>query len=514
MDKYTSEEYEVDEKGNVIDTQNESNDSVEMPEFMDSNAAYLEAEEKYKNDLANETEEQEENEKKLVSKIDKKNEDKTFDEYQKMSAEQANNMNPKRKPKVLNKNYILAVIVSVFCLIIVLSFLLPSDGAKNAQNEKEQPVAYTPKDYSLYAQNPELTEEDLVFLHYEEDEKPSSPVKKEVEIPPFPNTDPQPYTPQTTRSTTVAAAPTIPTITIPDTRNDSLRGKSILGIKGLTSTQSTYSTDYYDTIQKNTTQTQLNNEMPSREEFIQSALSQYASYMNPNQGNAYAMQNDQSGKLSFYNQNQGNAGKGEWLNLNTLWEGSIFEATLVSAMNTDLPGEIVARVSKNIYSSQDGRFLLIPQNSLLFGSYNSSISYAQSRAQIQWNTLIRPDGYKISLGGMNATDAQGASGIKGFVNDHPLAYLKAIALLSTVSIVNGEFVSSIGATDNEYVKSVLADTQRVTNQLGEKLIDRAMNVQPTIKIKEGTKINIVVNQTLTLPPVAEIPVTQNYIRFK
>lgn len=510
MDEHKSEEFEIDENGNII----ESNDSMPLPNIIDDENVYSKVNENIheETDESNSnSREQEENEKKLVSKIDKKNEDKTFDEHQKMSAEQANNMNPKRKPKVLNKNYILAVIVSVFCLIIVLSFLLPSDGAKNAQNEKEQPVAYTPKDYSLYAQNPELTEEDLVFLHYEEDEKPSSPVKKEVEIPPFPNTDPQPYTPQTTRSTTVAAAPTI---TIPDTRNDSLRGKSISGIKGLTSTQSTYSTDYYDTIQKNTTQTQLNNEMPSREEFIQNALSQYASYMNPNQGNAYAMQNDQSGKLSFYNQNQGNAGKGEWLNLNTLWEGSIFEATLVSAMNTDLPGEIVARVSKNIYSSQDGRFLLIPQNSLLFGSYNSSISYAQSRAQIQWNTLIRPDGYKISLGGMNATDAQGASGIKGFVNDHPLAYLKAIALLSTVSIVNGEFVSSIGATDNEYVKSVLADTQRVTNQLGEKLIDRAMNVQPTIKIKEGTKINIVVNQTLTLPPVAEIPVTQNYIRFK
>lgn len=508
MDDYSSEELEINENGEEINAHNENDDSVEMPDFMNSNATYLEAEEKYKNDLTAKTEEE-----KLTSKIDSKDENVSFEENQKISAEQADNMNPKRKPKVLNKNYILAIIVSVFCLIIVFSFLLPSNDKKNAQNEKEQPVAYIPKDYSLYAQNPELTEEDLAFLHYEEDEKPSSSVKKEVEIPPFPNTDPQPYTPQTTRSTTGTATPTI---TIPDTRNDSLRGKSISGIKGLTSTQSTYSTDYYDTIQKNTTQPQLNNEMPSREEFIQSALSQYASYANPNQGNtsAYAMQNDQSGKLSFYNQNQGNAGQGQWLNLNTLWEGSIFEATLVSAMNTDLPGEIVARVSKNIYSSQDGRFLLIPQNSLLFGSYNSSISYAQSRAQVQWNTLIRPDGYKISLGGMNATDAQGASGIKGFVNDHPLAYLKAITLLSTVSIVNGEFVSTIGATDNEYVKSVLADTQKVTNQLGEKLIDRAMNVQPTIKIKEGTKINIVVNQTLTLPPVAEIPVTQNYIRFK
>ena len=251
---------------------------------------------------------------------------------------------------------------------------------------------------------------------------------------------------------------------------------------------------------------------------MKNVLSSYTqAYGNANAGNnAYAVQNDQSGKKSFYNEgrNSNAVGTGEWLNLNTLWQGTIFEAVLTSELNTDLPGEITARIAKNVYSSQDGRYLLIPQNSVVYGTYNSSISYSQNRVQVAWHTIIRPDGYKISLGNMNATDAKGASGLKGFVNDHPLAYLKAIALMSVVSIANAEFQNAMGSTQNEYVQNIVANTQEVTMELGQKLIDRAMNVQPTIKIKAGTKINIVVNQNMSLPPCDDIPVTQAYKRKK
>lgn len=195
-----------------------------------------------------------------------------------------------------------------------------------------------------------------------------------------------------------------------------------------------------------------------------------------------------------------------------MWQGSIFEAVLTSELNTDLPGEITARIAKNIYSSQDGRYLLIPQNSVVYGTYNSSISYSQSRVQVAWHTLIRPDGYQIQLGNMNATDAKGASGLSGFVNDHPVAYLKAIGLMSVFSIVNSEFESAVGNTNNQYVQNIMANSQQVTNELADKLIDRAMNVQPTIKIKSGTKINIVVNQNLTLPPIENSEVTMPYRR--
>ena len=436
----------------------------------------------------------------------------------KISASEADKP-PTSKPRVLNKKFLLAVMVVVLCGVLVITFLMPSKGEK--ASKKEKPVAQTNNatDYSAFASRPK---EDPIAQHYETEGKYENTYDEngDVEIPPVVpvNNEKKPYTPETVSTTTGTGAGNSTSITIPDTRNDGLRSKSIAGIKGLTSTQSSYSTDYQQTIAKNTA-AGSGNSMMSKEEFVNSQLSQYSGLLNQNgqsSNNSYAMQNDQSGKNSFFNNGrQGdNVGQGQYLNLNTLWQGSIFEAVLTSELNTDLPGEITARIAKNIYSSQDGRYLLIPQNSLLYGTYNSSISYSQSRVQVAWHTLVRPDGYQIQLGNMNATDAKGASGLKGLVNDHPLGYLKAIGLMSVFSIVNSEFEAAIGDSQNQYIQNIIANTQQVTNELADKLIDRAMNVQPTIKIKAGTKINIVVNQNLSLPPVEDIPVTETYKRLK
>jgi type IV secretion system protein VirB10 len=147
--------------------------------------------------------------------------------------------------------------------------------------------------------------------------------------------------------------------------------------------------------------------MPSKEDYTAQMLSAYGQGGTPGYGSSssYANQNDQSGKQQFYTAGRENAGNGVWLGPATIWQGTIFEATLTSNINTDLPGEVMAVISKNVYSSLDGKYLLVPQNSKLFGSYNSSISYSQSRVQVAWHTLIRPDGYAISLGNMAATDA-------------------------------------------------------------------------------------------------------------
>jgi type IV secretion system protein VirB10 len=113
---------------------------------------------------------------------------------------------------------------------------------------------------------------------------------------------------------------------------------------------------------------------------------------------------------------------------------------------------------------------------------------------------------------MAATDAQGAAGLKGFVNDHPFQYLKAIALMSVFNIISSEFENTAAGTDNQYVQNVLANSQSVATTLGSKLIDRALDVQPTITIKAGLAINIVANTTLTLPPLEPYGVTQLYHR--
>jgi type IV secretion system protein VirB10 len=304
----------------------------------------------------------------------------------------------------------------------------------------------------------------------------------------------------------------------PDTKGDPLQGKTISGIKGVTPTQRQYSQSGVPSADAafpvETANPYARFGMPSREDYTARMLSAYGQGGTPGYGSpsGYANQNDQSGKQQFHTAGRENAGNGVWLGPAAIWQGTIFEATLTSNINTDLPGEVTAVISKNVYSSLDGMYLLIPQNSKLFGSYNSSISYSQSRVQVAWHTLIRPDGYAISLGNMAATDAQGAAGLKGFVNDHPFQYLKAIALMSVFNIISAEFENTAADTDNQYVQNVLANSQSVATTLGSKLIDRALDVQPTITIKAGLGINIVANTTLTLPPLEPYGVTQPYRR--
>lgn len=431
-------------------------------------------------------------------------EDDKIENYydRKISPEQAAKSS---EPKQINKRFLSIIIVVVIGGVLLFTFLMPTKSKKGS-NENEKKIASKANltNFEALANRPKVEIQEI----------PSNPdTYGDVVIPPVIPEQKPTYQQGKTYSTGSSSGSTIE---VPDTRNDGLHSKTISGIKGLTPTQARYSTDYATQVEKNveSTQRSSNYSMPTMEEFTSSMLSSYSQAYG-NQQSVYSQQNNQSGKNSFFynGKNADSVGEGEWLNLNTIWQGTMIEATLTSELNTDLPGEITARVAKNVYSSQDGRFLLIPQNSILYGTYNSSISYAQNRVQVGWHTLIRPDGYKINLGNMNASDAKGASGLKGFVNDHPLAYLKAIGLMSVFSIVNSEFQNTMGQTDNEYVQNIVANTQQITNELGEKLIDRAMNVQPTIKIKAGTKINIVANQTLTLPPCEEIPVTQKYRKY-
>ena len=431
------------------------------------------------------------------------------------------------KPKQINKRLLSIIIICVVGGILLVAFLVPTQSQKKASDNASKKVASKtnlsdfeamakkqgtgtnhPVEHPPVAEEPDFNADKFKNEYDEEGNIIIPPVIEEK----------KPTYDQTKAYTTGGGGGGGSTVQIPDTRNDSLQEKRISGIKGLSSTQQTYSTNYAEQVEKNVASTQRANSytLPSQQEYMNSMLNAYTNaYGNTNANNAYSLQNDQSGKNSFYNngRNGTTVGQGEWLDYNTIWQGTIIEAVLTSELNTDLPGEITARVAKNVYSSQDGRFLLIPQNSILYGSYNSSISYAQSRVQVGWHTLIRPDGYQVSLGNMNATDAKGASGLKGFVNDHPMAYLKAIGLMSVFSIVNSEFNASLGQTNNEYVQGIMANTQQITNELGEKLIDRAMNVQPTIKIKAGTKINVLANQTMALPPCEEIPVTQAYRKY-
>ena len=437
-----------------------------------------------------------------------------------MSFEEASKISGKKKKNgvlQLNKKRIVYIIFGTIMFLGLFMILKPESWTLTKKQAKNKPEAtktrYT--DYESSSKNSFISDEPLDAPRPQFNETGVNPIYTDTSAGSDPAADAYRNAYNQQGSQYVASGSSGYVYEVPDTRNDRLQGKTISGIKGLTSTQENYATDYNLTKEKNSAEAAANTRVTGSSSLRNTDPTEHINQMLSSiNSNSYVSQNDQSGKQGFYNNGRGNGGGGLWLGLNTIWQGTIFNVILTSEINTDLPGEVTGRVSKNIYSSQDGRYLLIPQNSVLIGNYNSSISYAQSRAQVIWHTLIRPDGYQINLGAMNGTDTKGAAGLKGFVNDHPMAYLKAIALMSTFSIINGEFQATQAETNNQYVQNIAANSQEMVNKLGEKLIDRAMDVQPTIIIKAGTQVNVVVNQNLTLPEYKKPEVTQKYMRGK
>lgn len=218
------------------------------------------------------------------------------------------------------------------------------------------------------------------------------------------------------------------------------------------------------------------------------------------QKTSYEIQNMQDTKQAFYRENQDSYTTGYYIAKDTIWTGSIIPAVLLTGITTDGPGQIKAQVTENVFDSLTGKTLLIPQGTILIAEYNSSISYAQKRVQIAWNTLIRPDGYQLNLGNMNGVDKEGYSGIGGRVSDHFFEYVKAMGVISAFTLINGEFDNQLKKLQNEYAANMLQQNQTVINQLGAKMIDRALDIQPTIFVKNGQQVNIFVNKNISLPP--------------
>ena len=305
----------------------------------------------------------------------------------------------------------------------------------------------------------------------------------------------------------------------PDTRNNAIQ-KPIQGIKGLTPTgrtaqsaaQGSYQSGADSAIAASQTNPYAQFGLPAKEDLMKQILSQQG--LRGGFINSYDSQNNQSGKENFYTSGKGTSDAGQFLSAFSIFQGTIIPAVLITGINTDLPGDIIARVTSNVYSSQTGQFLLIPQGTLLFASYNSSVSYAQNRVQIAWHTLIRPDGFMMELGNMQGADAQGYAGVRGKVDHHVWAFLGGMLLTTAVGL--GETARKVEQlpknSKNSYLNSATNSAYDATKRLADKIIDRALDIQPTIVIAPGESVNVLTNANLALPPVAPPAVTRRYIR--
>jgi len=221
-------------------------------------------------------------------------------------------------------------------------------------------------------------------------------------------------------------------------------------------------------------------------------------------GDDYLSQNLQDSKKAFAGIGRNTlmpiAADGDRLPPYIVKAGWDIPAILEQSANSDLPGEIRARVRENVYDTATGRYLLIPQNSILVGKYNSDIAYAQNRIQVNWERLLRPGNEPtIFLNEMNGVDGAGSAGLTGRVNNH-YKRLIGFAVLSSAFAAGIE----VSQTHNNagpygYPTAGQMAGAAVGTQMGEfgrRITERNLNRPPTIQLRPGTRFNVRVDRDI------------------
>ena len=177
--------------------------------------------------------------------------------------------------------------------------------------------------------------------------------------------------------------------------------------------------------------------------------------------------------------------------------GTIISASLITGIKSDLPGNVIAQVTENIYDTATGGHLLIPQGARMMGTYDSVVAFGQERALLVWQRIILPDGSSIVIDNLPGTDTAGYAGLEDKVNFHTWKLLKGI-VLSTLLGVSTEL--TFGDQESDLVKAIRESAQDSANQVGQSLTERNLNIQPTITIRQGWPLRIIVNKDMTLKP--------------
>jgi len=179
-----------------------------------------------------------------------------------------------------------------------------------------------------------------------------------------------------------------------------------------------------------------------------------------------------------------------------LTAGSVISASLITGLRSDLPGLVTAQVTQGVYDSPTGRTLLVPQGARLIGSYDSVVAYGQRRALLIWQRIVMPDGSSLRIDNAPATDPSGYAGLQDGVDMHSWQLIKGV-VLSTLLGVGSEF--AFGG-DGDLVRALRRSTQDSVSRAGDQLTMRNLNVQPTITIRPGAPVRLLVHKDLVIEP--------------
>ena len=179
-----------------------------------------------------------------------------------------------------------------------------------------------------------------------------------------------------------------------------------------------------------------------------------------------------------------------------LQAGAVIPAALITGIRSDLPGQITAQVTENIYDSPTGRLLLVPQGTRIIGQYDNNVQFGQRRALLVWNRLIFPNGRSIVLERQPGADTQGYAGLEDGVDYHWWDLAKA-AGLSTLLAVGTELAVS---DDDRLVRAIRDGAQDTINDAGQQIVRRQLQVAPTLTIRPGFPVRVIVTRDLVLEP--------------
>lgn len=181
----------------------------------------------------------------------------------------------------------------------------------------------------------------------------------------------------------------------------------------------------------------------------------------------------------------------------TLSAGTVISASLITGLNSDLPGFVTAQVTENARDSVAGKTILIPQGSRLIGKYDSVVAFGQRRALVVWQRIILPDGSSVNIDNMPATDTAGYAGLADEVDVHSWQLLKGIGL-STLLGVGTQL--SFGSSESDLVRAVRESAQQNGDRVGQQIAARNLDIQPSINVRPGWPLRVVVHKDIILQP--------------
>ncbi|WEX89473.1 TrbI/VirB10 family protein [Sinorhizobium garamanticum] len=180
-----------------------------------------------------------------------------------------------------------------------------------------------------------------------------------------------------------------------------------------------------------------------------------------------------------------------------LQAGAVIPAALITGIRSDLPGQITAQVTENVYDSPTGRYLLVPQGTRLIGQYDNGVQFGQRRALLVWNRLILPNGRSIVLERQPGADSEGYAGLEDGVDYHWGQLFKA-AVLSTILSVGAQAGSS--SEEDAILRALRQGASDSINDVGQQIVRRQLDVAPTLTIRPGFPVRVIVTRDLVLEP--------------